>query len=205
MKEIKPLRDRFNQNLQDRKLRLEKINNLQQLIKLDQETLQGLLGNTPAPGKTPAPATTAPANAKQAPSGNNGTTPPAAVSKETPLPSLLPGVTPVMPGLPAVVSTQPVPSTTPPVAPSPELLEAQAQAKAKQVAAEKAKNEAETVTERIEILRKNIQVERALLDSAKRKVDLEQKQHDDMILEQDKQLQQQPSPDLWQKSWKLRS
>jgi small conductance mechanosensitive channel len=204
-KDIKPLRDRFNQNLQDRKLRLEKINNLQQLIKLDQETLQGLLGNTPAPGKTPAPATTAPANAKQAPSGNNGTTPPAAVSKETPLPSLLPGVTPVMPGLPAVVSTQPVPSTTPPVAPSPELLEAQAQAKAKQVAAEKAKNEAETVTERIEILRKNIQVERALLDSAKRKVDLEQKQHDDMILEQDKQLQQQPSPDLWQKIWKLRS
>lgn len=200
-KDIKPLRDRFNQNLQDRKLRLEKINNLQQLIKLDQETLQGLLGNTPAPGKTPAPATTAPANTKQAPAAT-GTTPPTGTTKDIPLPSLLPGATPA---LPAVVSTQPVPSTTPPVAPSPELLEAQAQAKAKQAAAEKARNEAETVTERIEILRKNIQVERALLDSAKRKVDLEQKQHDDMVLDQDKQLQQQPSPDLWQKIWKLRS
>ncbi len=203
-KDLKPLRDRFNQNLQDRKLRMEKINNLQQLIKLDQDTLQGLLGNTPAPGKTAAPVTTAPANTKQAPTAT-GTTPPTGTTKDTPLPSLLPGATPVMPALPAVVSTQPVPSTTPPVAPSPELLEAQAQAKAKQAAAEKAKNEAETVTERIEILRKNIQVERALLDSAKRKVDLEQKQHDDMILEQDKQLQQQPSPDLWQKIWKLRS
>ncbi|HMO35128.1 MAG TPA: hypothetical protein PKA06_03720, partial [Gemmatales bacterium] len=81
------------------------------------------------------------------------------------------------------------------------LLEAQEQARAKQAAAEKARSEVESFTERLEILRKNIEIERSLLESAKRKVDLEQKRHDDMVAEQEKQLQEKPSPELWQQVW----
>lgn len=207
--ELAPVRDRYNQLILDQKLRIQKVNNLKELIRLDQETLQTLMGSDPSnkPAKLPAAtnATSVPALQpvpKQEPAAKGS---PPAAPPQSGLPPSLPGSPPGIPGVPPVVNAQPTTPTTPPVAPSPELLEAQEQAKAKQAAADKARNEVESFTERMDILRKNIDIERSLLESSKRKVDLEQKRHDEMVEKQEKLLQQKSTPEVWQQVWKQRT
>jgi small conductance mechanosensitive channel len=211
-KELAVVRDRFNQHLAERKIHMEKIENLKELIRLDQDALKVLMGEKKPPVEaekvTAPPRTGTTETAGTMPPGKvpPAATLPAAGKKDTPPASTLPSTIPGMPTLPAVPSADPsvqTPATENP--PNPELIKAKEVAKEKQAAAQQALSEAQSIQERIEILRKNISLERNLLESTRRQVDQEQKRHDDMVLEQEKMLQQNPHPEVWKEIWKKRS
>lgn len=210
-KELAVVRDRFNQHLAERKIHMEKIENLKELIRLDQEALKVLLGEKKPPAEaekvTVPPRTGETESSKTMPAGKApAATLPAAGKKEQPPTTTLPGTIPGMPVLPGVPPAEPPAQTPAPDTPvSPELIKAKEVAKEKQAAAQQALSEAQSIQERIEILRKNIGLERNLLENTRRQVDQEQKRHDDMVLEQEKQLQANPNPELWKEIWKKRS
>ncbi|HMO35129.1 MAG TPA: hypothetical protein PKA06_03725, partial [Gemmatales bacterium] len=75
--EIAPVRDRFNELLNDRRLRMEKVNNLKELIRLDQESLDQLMGNNSS-SKEPKKENSKPTTTQLAPVKEAPAVPPAA-------------------------------------------------------------------------------------------------------------------------------
>lgn len=164
---------RFEKAIAERQTTNEAIQNLEQKIKLDRDSLDKLLGAVPAPpAKEPVLSVERSAAAPTTESGSTGLP---AVPNTAPkdllgaLPSSLPSTLPAAPAAPAGSPAAPV--AKPAASPSRALHEAHVAAQQTAVAAQQAEQEVRTLTERLDLLRRGIASERSLRDAAQQRVD----------------------------------